>query len=452
MKRFILSALLCFSSLNACSPSTQKSDAGTQLDAGTASTRQEISADITTATTWKKDTTYILKSLIYVDGATLTIEAGTTILGDSGSALIVTKTGKLIAEGTAAAPIVFSVNAPVGMRGLGTANWGGLMLNGTAAINVAGGDNLAEGVVDNAKNRYGGGASPNNAHNCGTLKYVRIEFAGQPLSANNELNGLTLNACGSDTIVDYVQVHRGIDDGIELFGGSVNLKHVVMTGSDDDGLDWDQGWTGKAQFVVIQQLPGRGNFGIEADNNRTGQDLMPRSSPILSNVTLVGRAPDTTNAGEGTSRGMTFRVGSAGQLHNMVVTNFKDWAMFVDGSSSKTQWDSAALVVKNSLFFHNATDAWQNVTPAALADGGVAADLVNEADALAAPSLNNRQLDPALTDATSIASPNFKPTATSVALTGGVVPADAFFDSSATFIGAMGSTDWTAGWTAYPEN
>ncbi len=441
-----------------CPAPSSTVDAGTgdggqvQNDGGASGQRVDVTGEITTATTWSKGNTYVLKSLVYVNGATLTIEAGTTILGDSGSALIVTKSGKLVAEGTAAEPIVFSVNAPVGMRGVGNNNWGGVMLNGKAAINVVGGDNLAEGVVDDPKNRYGGGASPDDTHNCGTLKYVRIEFAGQPLSANNELNGLTLNACGSGTVIDYVQIHRGIDDGIEVFGGTVDIKHAVITGSDDDGLDWDQGWTGRAQFVVVQQYPGRGNHGIEADSNRNGQDLLPRSAPVLSNITLIGRAPDNSNPGEGTSRGMIFRVGTAGQVHNAIVTNFNDWAMYVDGASSAAQWNSGALVVKNSVFFHNPSAGFQNVSPPALADGGVADDLINENDALTAPSLGNRAVDPQLTDEANVTTPGFKPATGSVVLSGGVVPSGAFFDSSATFVGAIGPTDWTQGWTAYPEN
>lgn len=446
----------CTLALAGCAPKSITVDAGTvdagTVDAGPVVERIEVTADVTAPTTWSKANTYILKTLVYVDGATLTIEAGTTILGDSGSALIVTKTGKLIAVGTASEPIVFSVNAPVGMRGIGTNNWGGVMMNGAAAINVVGGDNLAEGVVDSLKNRYGGGANPDNTHNCGTLKYVRIEFAGQPLSANNELNGLTLNACGSGTSIDYIQVHRGIDDGIEIFGGTVDVKHTVITGSDDDGLDWDQGWTGRAQFVVIQQLPGRGNHGIEADNNRTAQDLMPRSNPTLSNVTMVGRAPDNSNSGEGTSRGMIDRVGTAGKLHNAIVTNFSDWATFIDGASSKAQWDSGQLLVKNSVFFHNPTDGYQNVLPPGLSNGDAAPDMANEKDLLDTPSLGNRSVDPQLTDMLNTTAPNFAPRSGSPVLTGGVVPADAFFDTTATFIGAIGATDWTSGWTAYPEN
>jgi len=452
MRNTLLAALAGLA-LTACPAQTTTTDAGSTGGGSAQQALVDVSEPITTATTWTKDKKYILKSIIHVDNAVLTIEPGTTIAGDRGSAIIVTRTGQLIAEGTAAAPIVFTANFPEGMRGVGNNNWGGVLLNGKAAINVTGGDNKAEGLADEPRNRYGGGATPDNAHSCGKLRYVRIEFAGQPLSANDELNGLTLNACGTGTVVDYVQVHRGIDDGIELFGGSVNMKHLVVTGSDDDGLDWDQGWTGKAQFLVVQQLPGRGNHGIEADSNRASQDAMPRSSPTLYNVTLVGRAPDSSDPGEGRSRGMVLRVGTAGLINNAIVTNFNDWAMFVDGSNSQARWTDGSLGVKNSIFFKNPMAAFQNVKPSNLADGGIVADNFDEEMSLLAPSLNNRQVDPLLAQATVVTSPVFKPLMDSPALTnGGTPPNDGFFDVSATFVGAVGTTDWTTGWTAYPEN
>lgn len=451
MRNMLLAALAGLA-LTAC-PAQTTNPGPTGGGTAQQTTLVDVTEPITTATTWTKDKKYILKSIIHVDGAVLTIEPGTTIAGDRGSALIVTRTGQLVAEGTAAAPIVFTANFPEGMRGVGNNNWGGVLMNGKAAINVTGGDNKAEGLADEPRNRYGGGATPDNAHSCGKLRYVRIEFAGQPLSANDELNGLTLNACGTGTVIDYVQVHRGIDDGIELFGGSVNLKHLVITGSDDDGLDWDQGWTGKAQFLVVQQLPGRGNHGIEADNNRASQDAMPRSSPTLFNVTLVGRAPDSSDPGEGRSRGMVLRVGTAGLINNAIVTNFNDWAMFVDGSNSQARWSDGSLAVKNSIFFKNPMAAFQNVAPANLADGGVVADNFDEEMALLTPSLSNRQVDPLLVQATVVTAPVFKPLMDSPALSNGATPPnDGFFDVSATFVGAVGTTDWTTGWTAYPEN
>ncbi len=425
---------------------TPAPDGGTGGGTGGGTTQMEVinvTADITTDTTWTKNNTYVLKQLTYVTGATLTIEAGTTIAGDSASALIVSRDAKLRAVGTASAPVVFTSSLPAGQRGNPQGDWGGLVFLGRARINTMGGENNAEGLADEARNKYGG---TDDAYDCGTLEYVRVEFAGRPLSANNELNGVTLNACGSATKIDFLQVHRGVDDGVELFGGTVNLKHLVITGSDDDGLDWDKGWTGKAQFILAAQVPGRGNHGIEADNDANNADLTPRSAPTLYNVTLVGRNPDTA-ASEGPSRGLILRAGTAGKLFNVIVTNFTDKGLLVDGNPSKLQWAAGALSVSNSMFFQNPMSLTDYVS-APRADGGVTDNGFNEPTELAAPTLNNRfDVDPQLSG------PSFKPAAGSPALTGGATPPnDGFFDVSATFVGAIGDADWTAGWTAYPEN
>lgn len=434
----------------ACTTPSVTPDSGTGGGSGAAST-VDVTADITANTTWTKDKLYVLKQLTYVNaGATLTIEAGTTIAGDAASALIISRDAKLVAVGTQTAPIVFTSSLPAGQRGSVQGDWGGLVFLGRATINTMGGENNAEGLVDDPKNKYGG---TDDAYDCGTLKYARVEFAGRPLSANNELNGITLNACGSATTIDYVQVHRGVDDGIEIFGGTVNVKHAVITGSDDDGLDWDKGWRGKAQFIIAAQIPGRGNHGIEADNDATNADLMPRSAPTLFNVTLIGRNPDMA-ASEGPSRGMILRAGTAGKLHNVIVTNFTDTGFIVNGNPSKAQWSMGTLAVTNSLFFQNPTMGVADYHAPALADGGVADNAFDEPTELAAPSLSNRfDIDPKLANATSVTAPVFKLLADSPALMGGATPpADGFFDSSATFVGAVGADDWTQGWTAYPEN
>jgi hypothetical protein len=411
----------------------------------------DVTADIAANTTWTKDKLYVLKQLTYVAaGATLTIEAGTTIAGDAASALIISRDAKLVASGTATQPIVFTSSLPAGQRGSVQGDWGGIVFLGRATINTMSGENNAEGLADDPKNKYGG---TDDGYNCGTLRYVRVEFAGRPLSANNELNGVTFNACGSATTVDFLQVHRGVDDGVEIFGGTMNLKHVVITGSDDDGLDWDKGWRGKAQFVIAAQIPGRGNHGIEADNDGSNADLMPRSSPTLFNVTLVGRNPDTA-ASEGPSRGIILRAGTAGSLNSVLVMNFTDRGFIVDGNPSKNQWSMGALSVKNSVFFQNPTMGVTDYTAPLRADGGVADNMFNEPTELAAPSLNNRfDIDPKLANATSVTAPVFKPLSDSSVLMGGATPpSDGFFDATATFVGAIGADDWTAGWTAYPEN
>ncbi len=420
---------------------------------GSGSALVEVTADITANTTWTKDKTYVLKQLTYVNaGATLTVQAGTTIAGDPASALVVSRDAKLIAEGTAAEPIVFTSSQTAGNRGQGN-DWGGIVFLGRAPINTTGGEEGAEGLAAEDRNKFGGGANPDSAYNCGTLKYVRVEFAGKPLSANNELNGVTLNACGTGTVIDYVQVHRGVDDGVEIFGGTVNVKHLVLSGNDDDGLDWDRGWSGKAQFVIVQQTQGFGNHGFEASSNPLNTALLPIARPVIYNATLVGRKPDTTNPGEGTSRGIILKEGTEGQMYNLVVTNFTETGLYVTSTASAAAWGTD-LFVKNSIFFSNSTNdgVVDFVSPPA-ADGGVTDIGFDELAKLQAETTDRLGVDPQLTAATNVTAPNFKPATGSAVFTGGATPpSDGFFDVSATFVGAVGTDDWTAGWTAYPEN
>ena len=447
--RIIVSLVSSCLLLMAC-PAAPRPDGGAGGGGGTTAGVVNVTADVTADTTWTKNNVYVLKQLTYVSSGTLTIEPGTVVTGDAAAALIISRGAKLVAAGTVTEPIVFTSSLPAGQRGSPQGDWGGLVFLGRAVINTMGGENNAEGLVDEPRNKYGG---TDDAYDCGTLEYVRVEFAGRPLSANNELNGITLNACGSATTIDYVQVHRGVDDGIELFGGTVNLKHLVITGSDDDGLDWDKGWRGKVQFAITAQIPGRGNHGIEADNDASNADLMPRSAPTLYNVTLVGRNPDTA-ASEGPSRGMILRAGTAGKLFNVLVMNFTDKGFIVDGNPSKAQWSAGNLSVSHSLWFQNPTRGVTDSVAPLRADGGVADNMFDEPTELAAPSLANRfDLDPKLAAPTSVTSPSFKPLSDSPVLMGGEAPpADGFFDATATFVGAIGSDDWTAGWTAYPEN
>jgi len=341
-------------------PTPSTPDGGSTTDGGgtvsfitCSGTTCDVTGDITSNYTFKTGNTYILKDLTYVTGAVLTVEPGVNVKSDARGALVIATNSRLEAIGTATQPIVFSTNAAVGMRGSSSGDWGGIVLLGKAAINDMGGIANAEGLPDEARNKYGGGTTPDNAHNCGTLKYVRVEFAGKPLSQDNELNGVTFYACGSATTVDFLQVHRGVDDAVELFGGNVNLKHLVLTGYDDDGLDWGKGWNGKAQFLVIQQTGDRGNHGIEADNNRNARDAMPRSLPTIYNVTIIGRRPSTAPS-EGPSRGMILREGTGAKLYNFVVMNNTDDAIRVDHAATAPLWDvtnpfNGSLFVANSI-------------------------------------------------------------------------------------------------------
>jgi hypothetical protein len=424
---------------------------GTAASAGTGGapsaggdTEEHVAGDIAVDTTWTSGTTYVLDDLLYVvDGATLTIEPGTTIKGGGiGSAVIVTSGSRLVAEGTAAAPIVFTSNIEEGLRAPG--DWGGVALLGAAPTNVDGPQLEGIEALD-GRGTYGGA---DTAHDCGSLRYVRIEFAGFEISADNELNGLTLAGCGTGTSVDYVQVHRGSDDGIEVFGGTVGIRHIVLSNIQDDSLDWDFGWTGTAQFLVARHDAAASDAGFEADNGNPSTDVTPRSEPTIYNATLVG-SPGSA------SPGMVLRRGTWGAIYNTIVTGFpvsgvdiRD-AFSVDGTAETPP----RLVVANSIFFQNGADGTEHAD----ADGADADDDDSGFDEnafLRGDALANRfDVDPGLPDAANVSAPSFVPAADSAPATGGATPPEGF-DTSATFVGAFapGGDDWTSGWTAYPTN
>ncbi|RJO63491.1 MAG: hypothetical protein C4523_20350 [Myxococcales bacterium] len=409
----------------------------------------EVNADITADATWAACNTYILKKHIFVENATLTIEKGVTVKGESGSSLVIATSAKLLAEGDAANPIVFTSAQPEGSRAAG--DWGGVVLLGLAPINVSGGSEKIEGFpATEGRTSYGGG---DGQHDCGTLKYVRVEFAGFELAPDNELNGVTLGGCGSKTLLDHVQVHMGADDGVECFGGSANLKHVVISEPDDDGLDWDFGWTGKVQWMVVHQNGVVGDKGMECDNNKNDNDAAPRSAPELWNVSLIGSDSDPGTAGKEQS-GIHFRRGTAGKVNNMIMAYFTDFGINVSDGSTVSQFDGGALAVKNSLFWDIGDNNSAFPAEPAPAEGEEPDDGgFDEAAAFAGGGLNNAFADPQLTDISNYDDPDFLPQSGSPALDGGATPpSDGFFDASATYIGAFGAEDWTAGWTAYPAN
>ncbi|MCD4683460.1 MAG: hypothetical protein K8R86_09280, partial [Bacteroidales bacterium] len=205
----------------------------------------------TGTTTWKSGKTYFLEGFVFVNaGQTLTIEPGCVIKGKAGqgenaSALIVSRDGKIMAEGTADNPIIFTAEADdlngsvsITDRGL----WGGLIVLGNAKLNSAPGESQIEGIpTSEPRGRYGG---DNDADNSGILKYVSIRHGGTDIGEGNEINGLTLGGVGSGTIIDYVEVIANKDDGVEFFGGNPQLKHILVAYVGDDSFDYDEGFRG----------------------------------------------------------------------------------------------------------------------------------------------------------------------------------------------------------------
>jgi hypothetical protein len=246
---------------------------------------------------------------------TLTIEPGTKIVGLTDLAsgivprLVISRGNKIIAVGTKDAPILMT-----GENESGTSEWGGLAINGFAPINRG---DQADGEAETGP--YGG---QNYYDNSGILKYVIVAHAGFKFTTEKELNGIAFQGVGAGTIVDYIQVHKNADDGVEFFGGSVNAKHVFLTDNQDDSLDWTDGWTGKVQFVSIHKDPNAGDQGIEADNLEDDNNATPRSHPVLANMTIRGY--------EGNDIGILLRRGTGVNIYNTIVAGFGDGQIDLD--------------------------------------------------------------------------------------------------------------------------
>jgi hypothetical protein len=248
-----------------------------------------IANNITSNTTWSKDKKYLLKGNIFVSGnATLTIEPGTVIFGDkvTKGSLIIERGSKLMAQGTATSPIVFTSSAPAGFRNYG--DWGGLIILGKAKNNQ--GDNVPiEGITASELGRHGGN---NDDDNSGVITYVRVEFAGIALSTDNEINGITLGSVGSQTTFHHIQVSYSGDDAFEWFGGNVNGSHLIAYKTWDDDFDTDLGFTGKIQFAAAFRDPNiadkSGSNIFESDNDGSGSSNTPLTAPTFANVTAFG--------------------------------------------------------------------------------------------------------------------------------------------------------------------
>lgn len=240
------------------------------------------------------------------DGGQLIIPAGTRIESTGGTAAYVTveQGGKIFANGTASAPVVFT--SPSGTAG----SWGGIVIAGKAPIN--------KGTTASAEvgNTTYGGTVPND--NSGSLTYVRIEHSGAIFTGEKEFNGLSLFAVGSGTTISNISILNGADDGIEFFGGTVNVSNIISVGNEDDAFDWTEGWNGTATNIYTKRRTnGIGNRGIEGDNNANNKDADPRSNPTIKNATFIG----STTVGE--TDGLKLREGTYATIDNVVLSNWK---------------------------------------------------------------------------------------------------------------------------------
>ncbi len=302
--------------------------------------------------TLSRDTVYSLTGLYAVDSTrSLTIPAGTVILGDTAATLIVKRGGQIFANGTAQNPIVFTSRKPVGQRA--GADWGGIVILGAAPVNQAN-PSIEGGILPG---NYGGPAvgqgNPND--NSGVLRYVRIEFPGYRFQLNNEVNGLTLGGVGRGTTIEYVQVSYSYDDGFEWFGGTVDAKYLVAFGGIDDEFDTDFGYQGRVQFAFglkdpnVFEFSGGQTNGFESDNEGSASYRTPRTLPRFSNITMVGpRRTDavTLPSGHRFEYGSVIRRGSQLSVYNSIMMGYPGGYSLRD-LQSKTSAQGDTLQVRN---------------------------------------------------------------------------------------------------------
>lgn len=423
-------------------------------------TKFDVRGVITASTTWKKDYIYRLRGYVYVEnGATLTIEPGTKIVSnkDSAGVLVIVRGAKIIADGTVANPIVFTSAEATPVSG----DFGGVIVAGAAPGN----NNhiKIEGGVDSKYELFGG---TNATDNSGIIRYVRIEYAGKAVNPGDEVNGLSLYGVGSGTIVDYVEVLRGYDDAFEIFGGTVNCKHLIAYNSADDDFDFDDGYVGKIQYAISIKDPAftdpKGTTGdvsnnFEVDNVNPANGFLlnrtPITAPTMSNFTAIG-----PNNAAGVSVdygwGMRWRRGAKFVLANSVVIGSQNGCFRLQEDSTIAYHQRGISAFYNS-YMHTATKKVIDVQTG-LTIPGLTYDSTSVATQLQNTYFSKIVADPAtlmLGAPFNNAAPNLKPLTGSPLLTGSKFDFgnlnDAFFDK-VTFVGALdASNDWTAGWAIF---
>jgi hypothetical protein len=386
---------------------------------------------------------YTLKGYVYVNnGASITFEPGCIIVSDIAEkgALIVERGSKLIAEGTATEPVIFTSGKAPGSRVPG--DWGGIILLGKAPTNRP---TSPAPIIEGGVNRPYGGSDP--ADNSGTLRYVRIEFAGIAAEPGSEINGLTMGGVGSGTRIEYVQVSYGNDDAYEFFGGTVSCKYLIAHASADDDLDFDFGYSGNIQYAVTQRDPlfvdsDAGN-GVESDNDGSGTAARPFTRPVLSNVTWIG-----PNNAAGTLANHNFanrwRRATRFVVRNSIMMGYQKAGFSIESDLSLTAYKQDSAEFRNILV-HAVAEPFKTSNAAVLS----LADMTTKATGAGCIVYANAS-DIQLTDPFNLTAPNFLPRAGSPALTGASFTGlDAAFFTPGTFVGAFGATNWMANWTSF---
>lgn len=438
LKLQLLGLLLVFSFIS-CDQLTGKDDdddnsmaiaALALAGSSSGTTTTTVSSDVTGDTSWSGTIILDGKTIFVQSPATLTIAAGTTIYGRAGSALFVMQGAKIKAIGTATSPIVFTSANTAGSRNPG--DWGGLVIIGKG---IGTRTSTTEGTTPQ---NYGNGSD--NADSSGTLKYVRIEFAGNEVSKGDELNALSSYTVGSGTTYEYIQAHRGLDDSFEFWGGAVNLKYALATGGKDDDFDMDEGYQGKLQFIISHKYAtscggtdSDDPHGMEMDGSHD-KGKQPEvtggayTNPKMANFTVIG-------ANVPASIGMRLREGMTGSFtHGLIygfnTNNIKCDANSVSGGSATNPTINNVLI--DSSKTNNLASSCTSVTPTSSLSALPITSLGTESGCIYTVNPDYSTLS------TLSAAP---------ALSGDFT--NSFFTANTTYGAYDGSTKWWDGWTTY---
>lgn len=421
-----------------------------------------LTGDLSTQTL-TKDKKYLLVGQVFVrDGQTLTVEPGTIIFGDKRTrgVLVVDRGGRMIAEGTAAEPIVMTSNQEEGVRDRG--DWGGLVILGRAETNQP--NPAIEGITPEVN--FGGN---NNEDNSGVYKYLRVEFGGIELTPNNETNSITMGGVGRGTLMEYCQVSFGGDDGFEWFGGNINGKYLISTAMWDDDFDCDFGWSGNVQFGLVVRYPGFADQSqsnaFECDNGPNDNDVTPYTTGTFSNVTVVGPIREGDRISNNNyAHAIDLRRRTAISIFNSVFTGFPRGLRMNQPSVYDHYTVTERGVLKNNVLLAPAP------ANAFLAGSGVDAAAVGaywngQNTTIDGPQtlaqLTALGLDPSIfygpQDLASAYPSNPNLTVTSGTLASGADFSDPKFSESnrtgyfdnVPFIGAFGANNWAAGWAEF---
>jgi hypothetical protein len=394
--------------------------------------------------TWKKEKSYLIEGLVFVnDGQSLTIEPGTVIrfragMGENASALIVARGGKIIAKGTPDEPIIFTaesdnLNGSVDEDASGL--WGGLIILGNAPVNLYGGEGYLEGIPRAEPRGYYGGNNPDD--NSGILKYVSIRYGGTNIGEGNEINGLTLAGVGRGTEIDYVEVFSNADDGVELFGGTVNLRHMVVSGCGDDAFDYDLGWSGYGQFWLAVQSNYTGDNLLEASGGLNPISGLPNSLPVIYNATFIG------NGNTGAGYCITFDRNAGGMFANSIFLH-NNRGISLEATDqihdSFNQWQSGKLRLMNNVFFDIASS-----TPETIFE---LSGIYNQNQRLRwithFSEMHNEISDPSIDHANGVYLPEKE-------IKGNMAEITSSWFRIVDFKGAFGESNWIEGWTLLDE-